>query len=1288
LSTRRLFSTITIEGALLSSALLGRLSQAPDGVSGTRPEDYHLVVGRRLRDAINRSWTELQGAWASFEAELAKLPSGDRATTITRERWLLPLFAELGFGRLQRTTALAVEGRSYPISHLWGAVPIHLLGADTDLDRRTRGVPGASGAAPNSMVQELLNRSDDHVWAILTNGCRLRLLRDSSSLTRPAYVEFDLEAMFTGEVFTDFVLFWMLCHESRFESDRPDQCWLERWVAEAREQGVRALDALRSGFEQAITDLGQGFLAQPGNTELRRRLQSGELNVEDYYRQVLRLVYRLVFLLVAEDRDLLHPPGTAAEIRVRYARYYSLGRLRDHARRHRGGRHGDLFESLKLVFSVLGKKGIADLGLPPLGSFLFSTQSCAELDAARLANADLLGAFRHLAYTEEHRVLQRVDFANLGPEELGSVYESLLELHPRVEADAARFELGTFAGSERKTTGSYYTPSSLVSELLDSTLDPLLDDAERAANPRDALLRIKVLDPACGSGHFLIAAAQRIAARLASLETGELNPPPDAVRHALRIAIGHCVYGIDANPMAIELAKVNLWLETVEPGRPLSFLDHHLACGDALLGASAELVAGPIPDDAFKALTDDDRDTATRLRRANAAEARRIGAGQGVLGLGSALEDLVSELAYRAEQVNVMTDETPEQVAAKADAYATFVRSAAATRARLAADAWCAAFLLPKRPGAPAITTQTVISLAEGHVLDSAVLEAIDETRDTFGLLHWHLCFPDVFAEDGGFSAIIGNPPWEKVKLSEKEFFAALAPQIAAAAGARRRALIAQLEREDPDLWQRYRSALRHAEAESLFLRNAGRYPLCGRGDVNTYAVFAEAMRDGLSPRGRLGMIVPTGIATDDTTKAFFADCVKTGRLASLLSFENEEFIFPAVHHAFKFCLLTLTGSSAHIADAEFFFFARRTSELTDPERRFTLSPEDLALLNPNSRTAAVFRSRRDAELTKKIYRRIPVLIRDGDPDGNPWGIEFSTMFHMTGDSHLFCGSSELERASAVLDGNVWRKGTDAWLPLYEGKMVHQFSHRWGDYAMQVTGNADTQLPDIPDDRLADPTYVVQPRYWVPESEVNLRLRKPARWLLGFRDITNATNERTMIATALPLAAVGNVEPLLWTSVDARTTAFLPAILDSFVFDYAVRQKVGGTHLNFFVVEQLPVLPPTILEAPAPWSPAETVADWMAPRVLELTYTANDMSGFGADLHYSGPPFAWNSDRRRQLRAELDAACFLLYGLDRDEVAYAMDTFPIARRNDERRHGEYLTKHMILACYEAMRSSE
>ena len=480
MAPRSPFATITTEGGLLSSDLLARLARQPNSLSGTSPDDYHLVSERRLRDAINRSWTELQGAWTTFATELAKLPAGERATTVTRERWLLPLFAELGFGRLQRASAITIAEREYPISHLWGAVPIHLLGADVELDRRTKGVAGAATAAPSSMVQELLNRSEDHLWAILSNGRRLRLLRDNTSLTRASYVEFDLEAMFAGQIFTDFAVLWMVCHESRFEAEQPEQCWLERWIGEARQQGVRALDTLRMGFEKAITVLGSGFLTHPANAELRERLRDGKLSVENYHRQVLRLVYRLVFLLVAEDRDLFHPPATSDQARQRYASYYSLGRVRDHARRHRGTRHSDLFESLGPVFVALGAHGIAKIGVPALGSFLWSPDACPDLDTAALSNNDLLEAVRHLAYTEQDRALQRVDFANLGPEELGSVYESLLELHPRIEINAARFELFAVAGNERKSTGSYYTPTSLIAALLDEALDPLLDEAEDA----------------------------------------------------------------------------------------------------------------------------------------------------------------------------------------------------------------------------------------------------------------------------------------------------------------------------------------------------------------------------------------------------------------------------------------------------------------------------------------------------------------------------------------------------------------------------------------------------------------------------------------------------------------------------------------------------------------------------------------------------------------------------------------------------------------------------------------
>ena len=395
---------------------------------------------------------------------------------------------------------------------------------------------------------------------------------------------------------------------------------MEIWANEAREQGVRALDTLGQGFEEAIVMLGQGFLAHPTNGALRDRLRDGNLSRQDYYRQLLRVVYRMVFLLVIEDRSLLHPPDAPAEARERYARYYGLSRIRDLAKRRRGTKHSDLWDQIVIVTRSLGSEGQPGLGLPALNSGLWSDEGMADLGTARLANTYLLAAMRSLAYVRQDQALHRIDYRNLGSEELGSIYESLLELQPEMDPTTAAFSLGPTAGNERKTSGSYYTPTSLISSLLDSALDPVLHEAESKPDPDAALLGLKVLDPACGSGHFLVAAAERIAHRLAALRTGETDPAPDAFRHALREVIALCVYGVDINPMAVELCKVSLWLESVEPGRPLSFLDHHILCGNSLLGATPRLVEGGIPDEAFTLLEGDDGKVVSSLKKRNREE--------------------------------------------------------------------------------------------------------------------------------------------------------------------------------------------------------------------------------------------------------------------------------------------------------------------------------------------------------------------------------------------------------------------------------------------------------------------------------------------------------------------------------------------------------------------------------------------------------------------------------------------------------------------------------------------
>ena len=1273
----RLSTSVRTEGGLLPVDLLAKIAAGDRDVPGLGEADYDLTAGDRVREAITRSWNRLVGAWAALAAaRLEAADEHDPLTTPTRERFLLPLFEELGFGRLAAARAVEIGGTAYPISHAWeGRVPIHLVGYGVELDRRTPGVRGAAGAAPHALLQEYLNRADEALWGIVSNGRVLRLLRDSSSLTRQAYVEFDLEAIFEGELYADFALLWTVCHRTRFEGERPADCLLERWTKKAADDGTRALDKLRGGVERAIETLGAGFLANPRNEALKEALRSGALDRQDYYRELLRLVYRLIFLFTAEDRhdetsgrELLLDPAAPDDAVERYRRYYSTARLRSLAGRRRGTRHPDLWVALRRVMAALGAGGAPTLALPALGSFLFGAEACPHLDNADLRNEDLLDAVRALATIEEDRRLRPVDYRNLGAEELGGIYEGLLELHPRIELDATppRFVLGTAAGNERKATGSYYTPTSLITCLLDSALDPVVDEAVAGKKPEDAeraILELAVVDPAAGSGHFLVAAAHRLAKRLAAIRTGEGEPAPAAVRHALRDVIAHCIYAVDLNPMAVELCKVSLWLEALEPGRPLSFLDAHVKVGNSLLGTTPELVAGGIPDAAYEALTGYDKAIVRAQRSRNREE--REGQQSWLL---APLAIPVDALAAEVRSLEALPEDSPEAIAAKAARHAELVGSTDYQRSRAALDAWCAAFVVPKVPGAPEITTATVRAIGtDPAAVPAAVRELVARTAAEYALFHWPLEFPAVF-ERGGFDVVTGNPPWERVKLQEKEFFAERSPAIAGARNAaERKRMIAALETTDPPLWREFQGALRRSDGESHLLRNSGRYPLAGRGDINTYAVFAELMRSLVGPRGRQGVILPTGIATDDTTKFFFGDLVEQRSLVSLYSFENEEFVFPAIHHATKFCLLTVAGSPQR-DPADLVFFARQVTDLADPERHFALTPEEFALLNPNTRTCPTFRSRRDAELAKAIYRRVPVLVDESKGEaGNPWGVSFLAMFHMANDSGLFLDEPGPDR-----------------LPLYEAKMIHQFDHRYGTYEGQTEAQAaQGVLQATTDDRKADPMFEPRPKYWVPASEVETRLggRTSRRWLLGWRKITSSVVVRTLIAPVMPIVGFGDSGYLLFSSAPEAT--LLTANLNSFVLDWVTRQKIGGTNLNLFLVEQLPVLAPVEYHDATPWA-GLGLGDWIRRYVVELAATADSLLPFARDCGWSGRPFRWDAARRTQLRAELDAAFFHLYALDRDDVDHVMNSFWVVRDRDVKEHAHYRTKALILDAYDRM----
>ena len=1301
------FEAIAIEGGLLSPDWLARVARLDAG--GQSEADYRIPKGLNLRDEIGRYWRIAQALWSDFSTGRAVTDLPENQATAVAERFVTGLLRDcFGFGSLTRVDPIAVDGRLFPIGFtaLDGRVPVVMTtprpeAAEakkrTALDDPTPALgDGTRRRSAFGLCQELLNAADGALWGMASDGLTLRILRDNASLTRPTWIEADLGRIFTEERYADFAALWLLAHETRF--GRPGQpvtaCSLETWREAGRAEGTRAREQLRHGVEDALVALGQGFLAHPENQALRAALSAGALTKEAYFQELLRLAYRLIFLVTVEERDVLHPDTSDEAARKLYAAGYSLRRLCERAvKRSAHDRHHDHWEAVKIAFRGLST-GEPRLALPALAG-IFAADQCPTLDTARLENRFLLLALFRLSWLREEAGLSRVNWRDMGPEELGSVYESLLELVPQLTEGGRSFSFATGGetkGHARKTTGSYYTPDSLVQVLLDSALEPVVERtiAEHPSDAIAALLSLAIVDPACGSGHFLLAAARRLAAHVARLQA-DGTPSAAEYRHALRQVVGRCVYGVDLNPLAVELCKVSLWMEAVEPGLPLTFLDAHIRHGNALLGTTPELMAKGIPDDAWKPIEGDDKEVARALKK------RNKDAAQGQRGLDTVWSSPAShesdELRKAAAALEAAPDADVAALARKEAQWQALLDSDAYHHQKLVADAWCAAFVWPKQPGplAEAVPTNELwrqIRDRQGHPPDLTV-ETVNQLAAQYTFFHWHLAFPQVFAR-GGFDVVLGNPPWEQVQVNPQEFFAAIEPEIGKIARRdRRAAAIADLRQSAPDLYRAFVAAKRATSAAQQFIHASGRFPRSSQGRVNSAPLFLETVAGLSSPGGRAGLIVPTGIATDTFTRHLFVDLVRSGRLRSLFDFENEEFLFPNVHHAMRFCLLALGGTRGHDASVDLLFFARQTRDLGDSNRRYALSIHDFELLNPNTGTCPVFRLRRDVEIVRSVAVTCGVLV-DDSAGKNEWSFSGRLMFMMDAGEEVFWDVGELKRRHFTSDDHIWRYGEEQALPLIEGKMIHIFDHRFGTYAGQTDAQArQGKLPECSNSQHNNPGFGTTPRYWVHQRAVRNRLemRWEKDWYIGWRDITNSKNERTVIAAVIPAYAAGDTLPLALLgggNHQGVTVCGFLANLCCFVLDYIARQKVSGMHLRFNTFQQLNILPPATYVSPARWQSGIPTSDWLLPRVLELTYTAWDLEPFAHDVGYDGPPFRWDPERRFLLRAELDAAFFHLYGIERDDVDYIMETFPIARKHDEKAHGEYRTKRVILEIYDAM----
>jgi hypothetical protein len=1277
------FQALELKGSLLPASLLEEVSKfnRPKELL-LEPHDYGLGKGERLRDRIDAAWVLTKELWDEY-TNLKERAGQSIAGQHFGHRLLKEV---LGWSGVEPCKGWQQGESHYPISHraFGGSVPLILRGIDAgDLDRGSAQF-GQEGRkrSPHSCLQECLNADDSANWGLLLSGDRLRLLHDNPSLVKPAYLAADLELMIEGERFDEFSVLWLLLHASRFQHPKTGNCVLDDWKLKAEESGERVLGALRGGVQSALESLGSGFLNHPANGALRDALfKNHTLSKQQFHEQLLRLVYRFLFLFTAEDRDLLFPRELKADDPRRriYREGYSVSRVRELAIKRSAyeGDYGDLWELQRLVFQQLSI-GNSPLGLPGLGG-LFSLEQCPDLQGAELWNGPLLRAIKAIGWFDAGGSFTRVRYRDLNTEELGSVYEGLLELHPQPEPKGLSWEwrYSGGAGSDRKTTGSYYTPDALVQELIKSALIPVIDDrlskAHGQAEQEQALLNIKVIDPACGSGHFLLAAARRLAVALAQVRAGDDQPSEDDRQRALRDVVAHCIYAVDRNPMAVELCKVALWIEAIDPGKPLSFLDAHIQCGDSLVGIfDPKVLEEGILDEAYKPLTGDNKTVCTSLKNENKAARKTISRGGSNRGIQGSLDLSGTQPRSQGQQalqaIEAMPETTLTETAAKQVAYAKWLADRGRDPETLAADLYTAAFFLAKTSDLRATvpTTEHLLKLLAGQPVEEGMEEAVVQAAQNFRFFHWHLRFGEVMAK-GGFDCVLGNPPWEVSQLNEIEFFTALRPEIARLAGAARKKVIASLEHEDPPVWDEFLTAKRGFECSNEFYR-AGSFPLCAQGKVNTYQLFAEQFLKLIGPGGRSGVIVPTGIATDNSTKAYFDAVSSDGRLVSLYDFENREGLFPAVDSRMKFALLTL-GDGVDATD--FVFFATSTSQLTDQRRHFTLSADDIALINPNTRTCPVFRSQMDAQLTKKIYSKVPVLIDEALGEaGNPWGISFRQgLFNMTSDSHLFFDEPSPNR-----------------LPLYEAKLIHHYDHRWATY------EADGSSRDLTLAEKQDPDFKITPRYWVERSEVQERLKAQGwdrQWLMGWRDICRSTDERTVIASVLPVAGCGDPLLLMFPATsNAHLHGCLLADQSSIVHDFILRQKIGGTHLKYHYKKQGVNLGPSAY--------GQDVISFISPRVLELTYTSNDLKPWAEDLGYDGPPSRIDPERRALLRSELDAYYTHLYGLNRDELRYILDpsdvmgpdypseTFRVLKSKEVRQFGEYRTQRLVLEAWDRL----
>ena len=1373
------YTSIHIYGHLLSDDILHNIER-DNTLIGNRDQDFGMDIS--VSSAIDYVWSSLRNDWnfykerAGNERLVNKDPYGTRRARDLMER----LLQSLGYKLDRQVANIEVAGTGYDISYTCtdlGNMPFVIIGENitTDgsintldkcsLDYRAKGNMRKKSA--HATMLEYLNATEN-VYGIISNGQILRIIRNSGQLVKLTYIEFDLRRMLEEDKYTEFCLMFRLLHASRFRTSGDEPCVMERWFNMSIESGNRIRNGLSRAVQTTMETIGNAVLTSngEGNDALRRAFADGTMDAARLNKELIHFIYRLLFLFIIEERGLVYqiPDSVDApdykqqcQWQDIYKKYYAASRLRRLSELSylKQRQYSDLWQGLMDTFHLFEPDTFGEkLGIKPLGGVLFGTETLHWLKQCQVSNRDLLAAFAALnEFTDERQQRVKINYSSLDVEEFGSVYEGILEMRPFVQPGVAAsdWQFGFVGGLDRQSTSSYYTRPDLVQNLIKTTLEPVIK--EKMANCATteekvkALLNMKVCDAASGSGHIVLAMARTIAWYVCTLRTGEDNPASLDYRQALREVISRCVYAVDYNPDAVELCKVVLWIEGYCAGKPLSFLDHHIRCGNSVLGVSdLQMLIDGVPD---KALTAEDKDTLKALKRLNQEAVKAVKGNTGnepTFGFENpfGVEEMsIAQigLADKIRFINHLPEDTLEQEIVKQLRWQELMASARVDCLRRACDIYAYAFYhsvkadeLYKDKGgtdkelyleAEVPYTKTVMRalqeieamecLEKGKPLPTYYRQLsadfkteVKRMAEEQRFFHWCVEFPEVFAANKGFDVMCGNPPWDKIKVEDKKWFEShgRADIVNAGTASQRKKAIADLPSTDPILYKEYAKALADAEALSRFVRLAGRFDLTATGDIDLYPMFAELCLS--FSKEAWGLVLPTGIAVNDSNKAFFSKLIDENRLVSLYDFENKEGLFD-IHRMFKFCLLVASKPQDTPRTVSGGFYLTRLDHLLDPRRIYTLQTSDFARLNPNTKTCPVFRTSRDAKLTAKIYRNSTILYNEITGE-NPWNVKFGSMIHMSNDSYLFRTYAQLTAQGATLNGNTFTTvDGETYVPLYEGKMIWHYNHHYGTWPTEGERPNSINMPSL--DELSNPNSHIMPWYWVPLSAVKDRLMKydkdgnvvwewKHKWLIGFRDVTNATNERTFICSPMPdSCGVGHSATLLYAERRTMPVASLCAMMSSLVFDYTTKQKIGGSHASISFVKQFPVLTPDQIPSTTQWQ--------IVKRVAELCYFNHDMDGWASELWEemseeqraalpqlgAQQPWVYNPERRAILQAELDAIFAHLYGLDTEDLRYILDpedvcgkgcineTFRVLKDNEIRQYGEYRTKRLVLEAW-------